>query len=354
MGQEESRNNDRSNVTWISWEKQRRSLNLSKLIDARTHIIINAGPRLVRHLRSGVATLSILRNEKPKVLFVQNPSRILTLIACLWRSIGGYFLVVDRHSNFYYKTGLNAQSPAKVDLSPNLIQRGLIAWALGIIDRYTLRIADLTIVTNKTLADSISDIGGHPFILPDPFPSEALRDNSLQHDQNNGIITIFFVCSWAPDEPIDFVIRTLTQISNFAKLVVSGKPKQHILDRLGTIPENVRLTGYLSDAEYFQQMANSDIVLVLTTRPATLVCGAYEAIACGKPLILSNSYELRCYFEDSAIYTDHQPESLINAINQIRNNRQEVVAKVNRFFDTKSVEWNSEFNRLKDTYEKHL
>ena len=355
MEQSNSHKNDGEKILWISWERQRRSLSLSRLVNAHTYILESSRPRLVRYLALGVQTLSILLRKRPKVLFVQNPSRILTFLVCLWRPLGRYFLVVDRHSNFYFKTALSPTSAADVDLYPSIRQRGIAAWIIGIIDRYTLRMANLTVVTNKTLADAILKLGGKSLVLQDPFPSLTTYRQSLQATKtDNNVLDVFCICSWAADEPISLVIDTFRKIPNHARLKITGRPKLNILKEIGTLPSNVELTGFLSDSDYFNQMKLSDAVMVLTSRPATLVCGAYEAVALQRPLILSNSYEIREYFDDSAVYVDHNSDSIINAVEEIRIRYQEIIHRTERFFLSAKSAWDLKFDGLRKIYEKHL
>ena len=66
---------------WIAWEEQRRNRSLSHHLSAELHEITYSGPRLLRHIRSTIATARLIRKRRPTILFVQNPSLVLSLLA---------------------------------------------------------------------------------------------------------------------------------------------------------------------------------------------------------------------------------------------------------------------------------
>jgi glycosyltransferase involved in cell wall biosynthesis len=53
------------------------------------------------------------------------------------------------------------------------------------------------------------------------------------------------------------------------------------------------------------------------------VCGAYEAISAGKPLVLSNTKALRNYFGDFATYVNNDASSICAGIETILQNYKE-------------------------------
>src|SRR5690606_3560715 len=164
---------------WIAWETQRRSLTLSSRLACRLRIFDCGIDGILRYPWSAWKTLSIFLAEKPSVVIVQNPSMALAALACACKRLMGYSLVVDRHSNFLLAGGT----------------RGWKARVFLAVSRYTLRNADLTVVTNNEIADRVLKEHGRPFILPDPYP--ALEVASLP--ARRPVPEIVFVCSWADD-----------------------------------------------------------------------------------------------------------------------------------------------------------
>jgi len=74
-------------------------------------------------------------------VFVQNPSLVLASLACLLKPWPGYWLVVDRHSNFVFgQDGRSSQ----------------MRRSLSRLSGFTIRKAGLSVVTNRWLADRVA------------------------------------------------------------------------------------------------------------------------------------------------------------------------------------------------------
>ena len=83
---------------WISWEKQRRSIELSKRLGCKLYIIEKSG--LFRYPYSIFKTILILIKERPDLFFVQNPSMFLATLACIYGFVTKTYIIVDRHTTF--------------------------------------------------------------------------------------------------------------------------------------------------------------------------------------------------------------------------------------------------------------
>ena len=77
-----------------------------------------------------------------------------------------------------------------------------------------------------------------------------------------------------------------------------------------------------------------------------LVCGAYEAVALGKPLILSDTYALRNYFYKGAIYTENRAHSIANSICQAIDAREKLEKKVRELRNELNINWTKKYNEL--------
>src|SRR6185437_10192477 len=106
----------------------------------------------LRYLLLGARTLRLFVRRQPDVVVVQNPSLMLAAFALVLRRVLRYRLIVDAHNE--------AVQPFKN-------RQRWFAW----LSRCVVRGADLTIVTNRHLAEQVVQQGGRPFILPDRVPS---------------------------------------------------------------------------------------------------------------------------------------------------------------------------------------
>lgn len=294
---------------WIAWETQRRSQTLSRSLGCSLHIFDHESLGWLRYPWSALRTLALLISERPSLVVVQNPSMLLAALACACKRLLGFSLVVDRHSNFL--------------LSPGAA-KGIKGWKRRLflaLSRYSIRNADITIVTNPEIAARVAGEAGRPFILPDPYPDLDIAPRP----PGRAVPRVVFVCSWADDEPIREMMAAAAELRGEIVMHVTGRPKPVYSAMLESRTENFLPTGFLSDAEYFRLLADADAVAVLTTQPSTLVCGAYEGMAMGKPLLLSGSEVLRRYFAAGAVHLDtHRPGEIAEKLRLLLAKRREV------------------------------
>lgn len=287
---------------WIAWEAQRRSLGLARHLKAELRLFLHGG--ILRHLRCLAGTASLLSRRRGGWVFVQNPSMVLAACAGALKHRFGYGLVVDRHSNFSHLSGPGA---------------GLKRRLSDLLSGYTLRRADLTVVTNAELAAHVEGAGGRAFVLPDPFPdlSAWLPLAASAEAAPRLPPEILFVSSWAFDEPVAAAAEACRRMKDEIVIRITGRVPSGWARFLRRAPDNFLPTGFLSEGDYFAAMARSDAVMAVTSRAATLVCGGYEGAALGKPLILGASRALREYFDAGCVYTDGSAGDLEARIRQL-------------------------------------
>ena len=124
-----------------------------------------------------------------------------------------------------------------------------------------------------------------------------------------GLVTV--VATYSKDEPLGILPAVAERLPD-VRFAVTGAPRGD----LGGWPANLTATGFLSDDDYWRQLARSAAIVVLTTRPATLLSGGYEAMAVGRPLVISDHGVLRDYFADAAVYTGAASGPLSEAVSR--------------------------------------
>lgn len=291
-----NKNND--NFLWITWEKQRRNRSLSSALSA-TLIEINVdSSRVIRYLASSYQTIVALRKYRPNVFFVQNPSIVLASLALIYHKLSGTPLVIDAHNAGLFPSS-NKHNP------------------LNLIAKIIIRHTPITIVTNNTLCEYVESLGGNPALLPDPLP-QLLESNTCKKIEDSSF-NVLFICSWAEDEPYMNVINAARKLPDDVCIYITGnyKKKSTLLTEL---PENIVLTGFISEKEFDSMLHQCDLILDLTTRQDCLVCGAYEAVSAKQPLLLSDTLVLREYFSECAMYTDNGTEDIAKKIQHAKEN----------------------------------
>lgn len=276
------------------------------------------GNRWARYGRSAVRTVRLISRNRPRWLFVQNPSLVLALLSVSLRRVGGFHVAVDAHN-----AGVRPGD-------------GKSLWMNLLADR-VLRMADLTIVTNPGLAAYVRRKGGRPFVLPDPLPEPPPSKNG--GDPRTRRRSVFFICSYASDEPYLEVFRAARLLGEEVTLYVTGNYRKREREVRAAAGPNVVLTGFLPEEEYWKMLADSDVVVDLTTREDCLVCGAYEAVAAGKALVLSDTGALRAYFRRGALFARNEAGHLAETIREAIAERPRLEREVRLLRQELEEEW---------------
>ena len=288
-----------SNKIWISWERQRRSVELAASLNCKLYILEYSGR--FRYIKSIVKTFLILLKDKPTILFVQNPSMILACFSVLFlKLIFNIPVIVDRHTNFY------------LTRPPELTFREFIFHTLSFL---SIRLADLTIVTNHDLAHVVRVQGGKSFVLTDKIP-ELKNINNVKSECKKQY-SVFFITSFANDEPVKEVFEACKLLEDQKiDFFVSGNYSKLDQNIINNLTHNVLLTGFLSEVEFVERLYSVDVVLVLTNIDYTLLCGCYEAVAANKPLVTTDTKVLKDLFE-GAYFVNNDPRSIAHGISQV-------------------------------------
>jgi hypothetical protein len=167
-----------------------------------------------------------------------------------------------------------------------------------LLTRWIMRTADLVIVTNEELEEIVKKMGGAPVVLPDPLPNLGILDSDVQVQPLSKRDYVLVICTYAADEPSRRWCRAAGRLSHSVDFVFTGNREKGLLRMGRLLPENVHLAGYLPESQFINGIANSLCVLDLTLKPHCLVCGAYEALALGKPAILTSSPAAQRLFGD--------------------------------------------------------
>ncbi len=313
---------------WVSWERHRRSRELAAALGCELVELDARAPWAARVLVLSGRTAALLLRKRPRLLIVQNPSIVLATMACLLRPLLRYRLVVDRHSNFFEETLA----------APSLKFR-----LFHFLSRYTVRRADLTIVTNAPLRELLESWGGRGFILPDKLPALTLA----QPRRLEGERSVVFVCSHSFDEPLAEVLAAARLLGASFRVYVTGDSRLSDRKLVGTAPENVVFTGWLEEAAYQSLLASADVVLALTHLPNTLLCGAYEAVSLGQALVISDHEALTGYFGRAAVAAGSSPRALAAAIEKAVRERTRLRAATAALATELEADWKRRFVELR-------
>jgi len=280
-------------VLALTWFEHRRTRELCAGLGIELVLVDTTFRGLRRYLLLTARTITLLARRRPGVLLVQSPSLILAVLGVLQRCALGYRLIVDAHNEA---------------VVPYENRQAWIRW----LSCWVIRRADLTIVTNRQLAEIVRKEGGKPFILPDRVPTPPPGTARSLHAGFNVVL----IATFAKDEPIRAIFEAVRGAD--LELYVTGNPRRLDATLAARIPANVHFTGFLSEQDYWGLLRSANAIVDLTLRPDCLVCGAYEALALGKPMLLSNNAASMELFGDGAVFTDNSPRNIRMALERVR------------------------------------
>lgn len=312
---------------WITWEYQRRSVELSKHFGCRLYVFEHEG-LLVRYFKCIRDTILTLWRERPAVLYVQNPSMILAALGCLYQSLFGTPVVVDRHTTFLLSR--------KYRNTPQII-------LFKLLNLYTVRCAELTIVTNTYLAELVESLGGRSFVLPDKLPEL----NFTKKIALEGTSNLLMISSFGNDEPVEQVIKAMDKLQGEGvSIYITGNYRKKFSDSdIELWPANVHCTGFLPEQDFFNYLYSVDAIMVLTTSDYCMLCGCYEAVSSKKPLITSDKDVLSDYFQ-GAVFVDNSESGIYNAIIEVLGDLGNYKDKIMLAHSNITSIWNAQAKKL--------
>lgn len=315
----------RKTAAWITWEVQTRNRSMARRLGIPLYELISDKSRLPRYLALSGKTISIIKRHE--IIFVQNPSIVLSFIASIMKIITKKKLVVDAHnSGIFPLEGRNR--------------------FLNMITRFICKAADEVIVTNSFLAKTVTDWGGKAIILPDPLPH-------LDSGNRQKIVPpekfILFICTWASDEPFMEVIQAARLLPDDIKILVTGNYKKQ-QEKLSSLPKNVELLGFVDEADYIHLLSQASASMDLTTRDNCLVCGAYESASLQIPCIISDTDINREVFNPGFIYTKNNERSIAEAILRAMEEKKKNSSEIHFFKERHEKQTTETIEAIKKTY----
>jgi glycosyltransferase involved in cell wall biosynthesis len=291
-------------VLALNWFEHRRTRELCAGLGIELVRLSTTYRGLRRYLLLTAHTVALLFRRRPDVLLVQSPSLVLGILALVLRGALGYRLVVDAHNEA---------------VEPHENRQAWIRW----LSRWVIRRADLTIVTNRQLAQIVVRQGGRAFILPDRIPAAAAGGPTRTLGPGFNVVLI---ATFARDEPVAAILEAVRGVE--LELFVTGNPRKLRQDVAARAPPNVHFTGFLAEGDYWDLLRAADAVVDLTLKPDCLVCGAYEALAVGKPMLLSNNVASLELFGESALFTDNTVRDIRHSFERLKSESAPLKAAV--------------------------
>jgi glycosyltransferase involved in cell wall biosynthesis len=278
-------------VAWVDY--QRRAESMQRFFGYDLFYVsskhLSAIYKLMSYVSRASATLRIVLKERPDVVWLQLPPTFLVHIVILLR------MVVRR------KMKIVADCHNAVMRAP---------WNGVPLSSLFLNKADLVLVHNHDVIPQAHRLGvddGRLSVLGDSVPTLPVGEADRERQAKP---TIVMPCSFHADEPIAAVLQAARQLES-ATFVITGNHRR-IKNRalLDLVSQNVVFPGFLPLAEFNRLLQQASGVLCLTTHESIQLSAVSEAIAAGKPAIMSNTKVLRDLF-GHGIFVDNSVGSIL-------------------------------------------
>lgn len=285
-------------AVFFSWHDHPRSRSLASTLGVPFHAYVRRRSGLLRHVEGTFWTLWRLWQLRPEVIFLQN-SYLLLLVCVVYKAIRPTrrtVVVVDAH-NKSLKRAL--KGPLAVPF-----------WRAKV---WSFRRADLVVVSNPLLVPFAQMLCSRVSVLRDPPPQLALPRPPGPADKRQHVL---FVCSSEADEPRSLIWETALRLEAtlFLDILITGTiASKHVPDPVRRSRRIFR-PGFVPREQYEQLLCSAAVVVVLTSDADCLPCGAYEAIAAGRPIVLSDTALLRETFGEGPYFVAHDASTIAAAI----------------------------------------
>lgn len=280
----------------------------------------------LRYVLSAVVTVGLLLRHRPRSVIVTNPPIFPAMFVWLWCLVSGAPFVLDSH-------------PASFGLKDNRIAAFFLP-----VHRFLARRSAGVAVTTDALGDVVRGWGADPLLVHEA-PPLLLPEHTSPADGAPSTPTVFFVCTFAPDEPWREVLEAAASLPG-VRVQVTGRPEKVDADTRAALPDTVELVGFLGQDDYLAHMAASTLVLSLTTEPESVMRSAYEAVYLQRPLMVTDTEALREVFPYARL-TQNDAASLAEAITAALDQTGQLDADAELALECQTQRWDDQHAELR-------
>jgi glycosyltransferase involved in cell wall biosynthesis len=313
---------------FLAWSfPTRRSLTLAESLEAEL-IFLNGTRKnilsqLVYYFFLSIKTWKALKIKRADFVFVQNPPIYSLISVFLYARWYGKDYIVDSHTGTFVIEKMHQH-------------------VFFLMHRFFSKFARVLLLHNEDLSHIGKTWKIPYFILEDRIPRFEISQIKKEVKEEPRLVVI---CSYAPDEPVEEILQAAQNLHVHFYLTGNFKKLKKDLRKIDS--SNITFTGFLKERNYIELLQRSDIIMVLTTRLYTLLCGAYEALAMGKPLITSDLPLLRRHFNKGTIHVKNTAEGIAAGVREGFSRLEYLRKESVELREEKEREWNDKFEILK-------
>jgi glycosyltransferase involved in cell wall biosynthesis len=318
---------------FIDWRpNNRRAQSIAKDIGATLYLAPNILRKKIyapiRYFYLLFWTLTVLIKSRPMVIFVSTPPTFCPII-------------VFAYSRLFNRTYVIDASHTATMAYWRKVPFGF--WFNKLIMNQSLA----TLVHNECIKKLTDKQGIDSMVLETKIPDLQVTNEHRINDD----FTVLAPCSFDADEPIDEIFSAAELMPDI-DFFVTGNYARLNKEKINRCPANITLTGFISERDYDLMLNSIDVVLVLTTddypvRPR----GASEAIAAGKPLIVSLNQATQSHLDKGTILINNTAEEIIQGILKIKNQYEQYKSEIKQLKTERISQYKLEMRELNNLIE---
>lgn len=243
----------------------------------------------VRYLRAAQSTLRELSARNPSAIIVVAPPVFAPLVAWAWSRRKRCPLIIDFHTAAFHSRRWG--------------------WALPLTRFLALRSQAVSLHT-AAMRDEAGHWGAKAFLLPDDLPDAALAEAVPRRGDRRRVVVAGALDDQEPVAETLLAAEALPDV----EFLVTGAPTRLPSGMAERAPANVTFTGWLQYPRFLGELAAADLVVAFSLDSGIMNRVAFEAIALGRPLVLTDWPGLRERFGDSALYCAPKARAMAETI----------------------------------------
>ncbi|MGI0077015.1 MAG: glycosyltransferase, partial [Nitrosopumilaceae archaeon] len=211
------------------------------------------------------------------------------------------------------------------------------------IAKFIHKFAYLNIVTNDNHKQLLRKYRANAFVLPDKLPSFPNELYSIKPTPNQVLV----ISTFAKDEPYGEVFEAAKHlVQDNIHFYFTGNYKNKGIDQTN-LPSNVHLMGYIPENKFLKAIFSATVIVDLTLMENCLVCGGYEAVAAGRPVVLSDMAVLRAYFSKGAVFCKNTAANIATSVLYAIKHSEQLQVDVGDLKRDINMEWPNTLAMLK-------
>lgn len=285
--------------------------------------------KIMMYISYFIKDIQALNTYKPSNIFIQLPPTVSLLATYIYKILNKNSKIIgDGHNSLFRKP-----------------------WINRIGTKILINNLDVLMVHNKAVYENTK------LLFNNKLKLIILEDNSIpvrqnQTESNNKIFTkktkVFFPASFNLDEPIIEFLEAVKDNSNIQFFMTGNKEKlsRNFGINYKEVPDNLTLTGWLSNEDYKQLLIDCDLLVGLTIYDDIQMSVSNEGLSYNKAMLLSKKNTLINIYKNAAIFTENDAPSISKGIKEALDNKQQLIQNSKAVLKEKNDRFHNQFEYL--------